>query len=132
MITRTTNMDMVNSILSHPVIWKDIAPDVAVFEAPYDRNFLYFLMGEADGVIIFHPFRDGLKIHPNILPNKRGKKAYKAVEDACQEVFAMGCTSIYAEIAPELRHVISFARALGFKWFESGDRELFVRRKMDS
>ena len=133
MIRQTYDMEQVNMVLAHPDIWKDIAPDnAAPFDAPYLPHVTYFMVNDSDGVIMFHPFRDGVKIHPNILPSKRGRIAYIAVEEACQSMFNAGHLSIYAEIDPKLRHVTLFARRLGFRLLELGDRDLFIRRKLDS
>lgn len=133
MISQTCNMDMVNSILSHPDIWPEIAPEgVEPFDVAYMPDVLYFLMNEADGVVIFHPFRDAVKIHPNILPKRRGKFAYQAVDEAINEMFARGFDTIYAEIDPKLKHVVSFAKRLGFRLIERGKRDIFVRRHLDS
>jgi len=133
MIRRTYDMDIVNSILQHPDIWKDIAPEgIEPFDPPYLSDVLYFIVNDGDGVITAHPFRDGCKIHPNILPDKRGKLAYEAVEEACQAIFEHGYTSIYAEIDPKLRHVVMFAKTLGFKPLESDKRDLFIRRLLNS
>lgn len=130
-ITATRNMDVVNEILSVPEIWEAISDGIPLFEMPYMPDVTYFLVNERDGVIIFHPFRDGVKIHPNIVPEKRGRLAYQAVEAACQEMHKI-YRNIYAEIAPELVHIIRFAKHLGFRHLQSGDRELLVRRRLDS
>lgn len=133
MIRQTFDMDAVNHILTHPDIWKDIArKNQLPFDTPYLPYVLYFLVNDGDGVITFHRFRDGLQIHPNILPSKRGKLAYDAVEEAIQIVFKDGCPCIYAVIDRKLRHVAMFARQLGFRLLESNDRDLFIRRKLDS
>ena len=133
MIRRTYDMDMVNSILQHPDIWRDIAPEgIEPFDPPYLPSVLYFIVNDGDGVITFHAFRDGLLIHPNILPSKRGKLAYDAVEESIQMVFEAGWSCIYAEIYPKLRHVVMFARTLGFRLLESGKRDLFIRRLLNS
>ena len=133
MIRQTFDMDQVNMILTHPDIWKDIAPDsMAPFNVPYVSDVVYFIVNDGDGVIVFHGFRDGLKIHPNILPSKRGRLAYIAVEESIQCMFDKGCACIYAEIDPQLRHVTLFARQLGFRLLESGDRNLFIRRRLHS
>ena len=132
-ITLTYNMEIVNSILQHPDIWKDIAPDgVEPFDIWDLPNQVYFLINDGDGVVIVHPFKDSCKIHPTILPDKRGKLAYEAVEEVCQNLFDYGYASIYAEIDPNLRHVVMFARKLGFRLLESGNRDLFIRRNLDS
>ncbi len=133
MIRQTFDMEQVNMVLTHPDIWKDVAPlHIEPFETPYLSEVLYFMVNDGDGVIMFHGFRDGLKIHPNILPNKRGKLAYIAVEESIRYVFDEGCACIYAEIDPKLRHVTLFARRLGFRLLESGEKDLFIRRKLDS
>ncbi len=130
MIRRTYDMDAVNHILTHPDIWKDIAPeDQLPFDVPYLPSVLYFLVNDGDGVITFHRFRDGLMIHPNILPSKRGKLAYDAVEESIQMVFENGWSSIYAQIDPKLKHVTLFARQLGFKFLGN---DLFIRRSLNS
>lgn len=126
-------MDIVNSILQHPDIWKNVAPTlVKPIDIGYRPDVLHFLVNNGDGVISFHKFREGLKIHPNILPSKRGKLAYDAVEEAIQRVFGSGWPCVYAEIDPKLKHVTLFARQMGFKLIESNDRDLFVRRRLDS
>ena len=132
MITQTQNMDLVNSILRDPGIWYDIAPQgVEPFDSTYSTGLVYFLVNETDGVIIYHPFRDGMKIHPNIIPGKRGKKTFDAIEQSIQRVLEY-YHCIYAEIDPALRHVTWLARHLGFTLLEHNDRDLFVRRKYDS
>lgn len=131
MIRPTQDMTEVNRILHHPSIWKDIA-DGEPFDTPYLPDVLYLMVNNDEGVITFHRFRDGLKIHPNILPEKRGKMAYQAVEDAIQYVFSLGWTTIYAEIDVRLRHVIRFAKDLGFNSIDVGSRNLLTRRRLDS
>ncbi len=131
-VSETRNMDLVTSILWTPTIWENIAPDgVERFPVPYDDDCTYYLVNETDGVIIFHPFRDGLKIHPNIVPEKRGKVAYRAIEKAIRAVFEAGYDSVYAEVDNHLMHVIWCAKALGFKTLQKGNRELMVRRNLD-
>ena len=133
MIRQTFDMDAINSILHHPDIWKDIAPDgCEPFDTPYCPDILYYLVNDGDGVITVHPFRDSCKVHPNFPMNRRGKVAYDAVEEVCQKLFDLGYPSIYAEIDRKLRHVTLFARQLGFRLLESGNRDLFIRRNLDS
>lgn len=133
MITQTYNMDIVNSILSDPDIWPYIAPKgIEPFQIDYIPGVEYLLVNDGDGIIALHHYRDGIKIHPSILPHKRGKIAYDAVEEACQKVFDNGWHNIYAEIDRKLTHVVRFAKHLGFNLLESGDRDVFIRRKLDS
>lgn len=132
MITETYDMDIVNQVFQHPDIWKHIAPaDIEPFDVPIMANCIYHLVNDGDGVIVYHWFRDGLKIHPSILPEKRGKMAYQAVEDSIQMVIDQCARTIYCEIDADLKHVIRFAKALKFRVIETGDRILLVRRKLD-
>lgn len=132
-ITLTYNMAIVNSILQHPDIWKDIAPEgVVPFDICAVPGVVHFLVNDGNGVISFQQFRDGVKIHPNIVPSKRGKRAYAAIEESIQLAFESGCPCIYAEIEPRLKHVSMLARKLGFNLLESGERDLFIKRKLDS
>jgi len=132
MIAQTVDMEIVSEILSHPDIWPNIAPPgVEPFAMPYLPGVTYFLVNHTDGLIAFHQFRDGVKIHPNILPEKRGKLAYDAVEESIQVMFSQ-YRNIYAEISKELVHVIRFAKALKFKTIETGDRIIMIRRRLDS
>ena len=129
MITSTTNMDIVNSILSIPEIWNEISPEgVEPFDVPYEPGVVYFLINDIDGVVIYHQYRDGLKIHPNVVPGRRGKEAFQAIEETIQAMFALGHRVIYAEIDPTLKHLVWTAKHMGFRLIEQGERDLFVRR----
>lgn len=133
MITQINNMDVVNSILSDPDIWSAIAPEgVEPFDIRYVPGVIWLLVNDSAGIIAFHPYRDSVKIHPNFPKKYRGKLAYQAVEDACQMMFRSGYVSLYAEIDRSLTHVVRFAKNLGFNFLESGDRDVFIRRKLDS
>ena len=129
MIRLTHDMDVVNSILHK--VWGEI-DEGDPFDVPSLLGVAYYVVNEGDGIICFHPFRDGLKIHPNILPEKRGKLAYEAIEESIQRAFDHGWLTIYAEIPARLKHVLRCAKDLGFNLLESGERDLFVRRRLDS
>lgn len=129
MISLTQNMDIVTTILWTPEIWDAISVEgTEKFHVPYQDDCMYYLVNDTQGVVIFHPFKDGLKIHPNFPKKHRGKVAYKAIEQSIQDVFRQGCGVVYAEVEPELKHVIWCAKALGFKSMDG----LLVRRKLDS
>ncbi len=133
MIRQTNDMEAVNGILAHPDIWSQVAPEgIETFNMPYFGEWLYFIVNEDEGVIIFHPYLDGWKIHPNIIPERRGKAAFRAIDESVKAVFEMGCHSVYAEIDRSLKHVTWAAKQLGFNLLKSGDRDLFVRRNLDS
>lgn len=132
MIELTRDMMAVNRILMDENVWPDIAPaDVLPFHTTEVLDGLYFLVNDGDGVIIYHPFRDGMKIHPNFLLEKRGALAYKAIQESVQAIFAHGYSSIYAEIDKALRHVRFTAVSLQFTLLEKGSRYLYVRRSLN-
>ncbi len=122
-LAETTDMTLVNPILYE--IWDEVWPDTDKFDVPYRQECTYFLGGT--GVVIFHPFRDGVKIHPNFI--LRGKRAYEVIEAAVQEMFRRGHNSIYAEIDVNLRHVQHAAAHLGFERLEAGKRILYRRQQ---
>lgn len=133
MIRLTLNAKEVDAVLHRPEIWSAIAPPgVAPFSVADGPSAKYFMVNDGDGVICFHKFRDGLKIHPNFLLEKRGDLAYKAIEESVQKMFSWGYSSIYAEIDPKLRHVRFAAVSLKFKLIEKNDRYLYVRRRLDA
>ena len=129
MIYQTFDMEAVNAVLTHPDIWEEIGGG-ELTELPYVPCCLYFLMD--GGVIIFHPYGDGMKIHANVIPEKRGKHAYDAVEQSIQEMFRRGHRNIYAEIDVNLRHVYRFAKHLGFRLLHRGERDVLIRRRWDA
>jgi hypothetical protein len=120
-LAETTDMTLVNPILY--TLWDEVWPETDRFDVPYRPECTYFLGGT--GVVIFHPFRDGVKIHPNFI--LRGKRAYEVIEDSIQEMFSRGHTTIYAEIDVNLRHVRHAAAHLGFTCMEAGERMLYRR-----
>jgi len=128
MIDLTHDMVAVNRILMDDAVWPDIAPEGAppVFmkELP---EAIYFLVNRGDGVIIYHPFRDGMKIHPNFLLEKRGGTAYKGIQESIEAMFSWGYPILYAEIDRKLRHVRFTAVSLKFKLIEKSDRYLYQR-----
>lgn len=121
-----------NKILTDDDVWPAIAPKgVGPFQSMKLPEALYFLVNDGDGVIIYHPFRDGVKIHPNFLLEKRGGLAYKAIQESVQAIFEHGYSSIYAEIDKALRHVRFTAVSLQFTLLEKGSRYLYVRRRLN-
>lgn len=111
-----------DAVLHHPDIWPVIAPQgVEPFPVtlPDDCDVDWRL----GGVIVYHPFRDGLKIHPNFLPGCRGRSALGQIRQS----LAQRPGPIYAEIDRGLRHVRAFAVLSGFELIERGTRYLYRR-----
>lgn len=112
------DLSRLNQILHHPDIWPEISGGVEPFYVePLDDWEYVWCEG---GVIIFHPYRDGMKIHPNFLPDYRGKKAFEEIERTLQKY-----SRVYAEIDKDLRHVNWAARFMGFRLIETGERNLY-------
>ena len=114
-IRETKDVDEIKKILCHPEIFPRIAGDTEItpeeFEPPLnDVLYLGGYDGDMFAVSCFHSFRDGLKFHPNVLPEYRLRYA---------RIFAKQCLSmlkctIYAEVPLEFKRAINFAKKLGF------------------
>jgi len=114
-IRETKDIEEIKSILCHPEIFPRISGDCGLtakkFEPPLEG--VIYLGGYEDGIFAvscFHCFRDGLKFHPNVLPEYRLRYA---------RIFAKQCLSmlkceVYAEVPLKYKRAINFAKKLGF------------------
>ncbi len=113
MLTKTTDAQLIKSILSHPSIWWHIAPkhvNADEFDLPMEAD--YYLTPDNSGVIILHELALGVQIHVNILPGNRGEPALLATLEAVN----MGLKSrdiVYATIPTECANVYQFALKCG-------------------
>lgn len=123
------DIDVINSILQHPDIWENIAGDVEPFDTPFMHEHAYFIIGDNQGLVIYHKFLDGVKIHTNILPEKRHGASYEAINETMQHIFDLGITRIYAEIDDKFPNVIKAAIVNGFSMLSSDERNLFVKEQ---
>jgi hypothetical protein len=131
-IRRTTDEDLINSILKADGIWEAIGGKGSIddFDAPVDGEIHYLLVEEGEetaGLFILHPDEYGMKIHANMLPQFRGKIALQAAADALAYGFCLDDT-VYAEIPEEYPNVIEFAgRFLEPAWVKDGVHTLMLR-----
>lgn len=110
MISRTQDIDKINSVLKHPDIWPCVADeddDIDIFMPPIDEDHHYLFY---DGVLfILHPEGDKLKIHANVVPEMRFMAeglAREALEYAFNELDAK---EIIATIPVKYGNVYRFA-----------------------
>lgn len=114
-IRETKDIQEIKSVLCHPAIYPRIKGDLSLepddFIPPMD-DVLY--LGGYDNTIFavtcFHPFRDGLKFHPNVLPEYRLRYA----RDFARKCLLMVQCEVYAEVPLEFKKAINFAKKLGF------------------
>lgn len=131
MIKQTFNSDEIKKVLCEPSVFKDIKGDHDIqpqdFEPPLDQC-AYFGGYDETGiyaVACYHPFRDGLKYHPNVLPSHRKKHG----KDFVQYTATMIECPIYAEIPNGRKRLINLAKKLGFDSISNTSAQtLFVKR----
>lgn len=115
-IKQTTNQDDIKKILFDPDIYPyvsggksldfdevDFPIDGYVYLGGYDNESIFALS-------CFHPFMDGLKFHPNVLPEYRFKYGRDFVK---QTAFMLKCP-VYAEIPKNRKSLINLATKIGF------------------
>ncbi len=114
-IRQTTNQDEIKKILFHPAIYPNISEgielDFNTTDFPTDNA--WYLGGYNDDIFAvscFHSFQDGLKFHPNILPEFRRKYA----RDFVKRCLDMVKCRIYIEIPTKRKELFNFARKFGF------------------
>ena len=110
MISRTHDVNKINSVLKHPDIWPLISEpgdDIDSFSPPMGENhYLY----ETGVLFILHPEGDDLEIHANVLPDSR-YKAMGAAADALNYGFNVLKTDrIVANIPEKYGNVYGFAK----------------------
>ena len=66
--------------------------------------------GEIFALSCFHPFKDGLKFHPNVLPSHR----FKYARDFVKRTAFMLKSPIYVEIPKDRKSLINLATKIGF------------------
>ena len=119
-IALTENRLIIESVLRHPEIYPLIsegAPDD--FEIPIVNNL--FLAGYKQGLVgiaCFHPFMDGMKYHPNVLPEQR-KYAHEFIRRTLESLIV----PIYCEVPERLENL---AKYHGFEEI-SRDEKILMR-----
>ena len=110
-------------MLFHPEIFDTISddnsPGAEDFELPDDCQYIGgFCEGEIFAVMIYDTFRDGVKLHIQVLPEYR--------EQFAQEFGRLGLdigkakrVPIYADIPSNYPNVLKFAQSFGFKVIET-------------
>jgi hypothetical protein len=127
---RTTDEKYIKTVLTHPTIWPHIKGEEKSrpedYNPPIDDE-THFLKVDG-GLFILHPYRDGMKIHANMI--ERGKaalRAYAQVEEYAKE---LGVRVLYAVI-PEINpNVTAFAKGVGFKVYKSDKEKHYLRLEL--
>lgn len=109
MLTRTFDKESINSVLKHPYIWprvSDDKQDIDAFDPPMGDNHYLF---EEGVLFILHPEGDDVKIHANVLPEKR-ELAEEAAQCALKYAFEeMNASNVVALIPQKFGTVYGFA-----------------------
>lgn len=129
-VKQTFNTEDVKKVICHPEVFSEIKGDYDVAAEEFDPRFedvVYFggYDDEVFGIAAYQPFRDGLKYHPNVLPNYRQKYGKRFVE---YTVTMIECP-LYAEIPNRRKRLINLAKKLGFDSISNNSaKTLFVKR----
>lgn len=110
MLSRTSDINQINSVLKHPDIWpliSDDDDDIDSFIPPLgDNHYLY----ESGVLFILHPEGDDLEIHANVLPESRGKAKAAAAEALNYGFNVLKTDRIVANIPEKYGSVYGFAK----------------------
>lgn len=115
-VRQTTDIDEIKSILCHDDIFNDISEGLDVKPEDYEpplADTIYIGGYEKDKIFAlacFHPFRDGLKYHPNVLKSHRQSHGRRFVS---YTVTMLKCC-IYIEIPETRKDLFNLATKLGF------------------
>lgn len=120
-ITPASDEDVMR-VISHPEIWPKISDDRIESPDKFDfgliRNWVKLaghVGSDLIGVAFFHPFRDGTKFHPNVLPEYRRKYAYDFTMKSMESIKG----PFYVEIPDIYNGVQKFAKRCGFQFVSS-------------
>lgn len=129
-IKQTFNAEEIKDVLCHPEIFPEIKGDYDIKPEDFDpplEDTVYFVGYEEEliGVCCYHGFKDGLKIHPNVLPKYRLKYG-RGFVSLC--VSMIECP-LYAEIPNHRKRLLNLAKKLGFDSIANNSaKTLLVKR----
>lgn len=113
----TTDENEIKYVLNHPSIKDRISDSDDDYELPDDYRYI---VGEVDGqligLVVLHPFRDGLEAHHQVIAGYR--KEY-AKEFANRVIEQLPNTIIYGIVPTLYKNVIEFDKSIGFKHVET-------------
>ena len=115
-VGRTTDLEEIRSILCHEDIFRFISEGVEIKPEDYVPPIAgtIYLAGYDDGVLFalacIHPFKDGVKYHPNVLKEHR----LRLSRDFVKQSLTMIKYPVYVEIPKYRKKLLNFATKLGF------------------
>ncbi|MCC2615931.1 hypothetical protein LJ739_06730 [Aestuariibacter halophilus] len=102
----------VSKVLNHPDIYEAITGDNGDAPPPMDEHHVYlgaYVDGEIVGLAIFHPYRDGVEGHFQVLPEHRKAHA----EAFAKAILNMVDVPIYGLVPTLYPNVIAFNKKMG-------------------
>lgn len=117
--SETTDLDEIRAVICHPEIYPlisdDECPPADDFEIPLD-GFTYiagFNGGELVSMMVYHQFRDGIKLHMHVLPGHRNLS--REFGSLCLPELTKHNLPVYAEIPEIYENVIKYSIEFGFE-----------------
>lgn len=127
-VSKTTDVNEIKSVLCHPDIYPEISEGVDLdpedIKIPFEGwAYVGGYDKEIIGVSCFNCFRDGLKIHPNVLPEYRLKYG----RDFVRLCISMVNCPLYAEIPNHRKRLLNLATKLGFDSIENNSAKTLMK-----
>lgn len=115
MISRSFDADRINELVNHPTIRPFIGPgeqsiDISLNVA--DRQN-FFLLGPYGGFAYYWTAPKTYEIHTFILPEGRGREAYRLARESLDFMKATGALHLWTRVKPEQANVRRFTLASG-------------------
>ena len=115
----TLNKSDIEKVLLHPDIYDTITddhcPSASDFVLPLTNDYLYiggYVKGDIIAVMVYHTYKDGDKLHIQVLPEYRKRYAQQFAEQALTFKRTL---HLYAEIPSLYKNVLDFAKSFGFE-----------------
>ena len=118
-VFETIDVEEIKSVLCHPEIYPCISqdgnPTADEYEPPMNVRYVGgYVDGVIMGIMIYHPYKDGLKCHVQVLPAFREKYAKEFGRIVLNFGEAKNAI-IYADIPTCYPNVLAFAKGFGFE-----------------
>lgn len=117
MIERTFDAERINYLINHPEIRPFVGGDISIpvdltAVVQDDKNFM--LTGEYGGFCYTWSAPETYEVHTFILPEGRGRKAYKLARASLEYMVEQGASHIWTRVQREAENVKHFTLAAGF------------------
>lgn len=118
MIERSFDADRINELVNHPTIRPYVGGDGKShldLTATVTNLQNYWLLGPHGGFGYIWTAPDTYEIHTFILPEGRGREAYRLAQESLKFMKSQGATHLWTRVDPEAANVRRFTLSAGLK-----------------